>query len=529
MATKPEHTETRLPLVDRLVAMGWKLEQLQFEPEWRVPKRPSEASKRELGYKFDSWPVDIAIFDDPLHSGEYEHLLGIVETKAPDLKSGRNQLEIYLANEPYARFAFWANGTDRCLIFRLSDGSFFVEVGKDIPGPAGPFIFGGEKKITWEALQPLTVVELRRILNRLLNAIVAQDATVTRSEEQLNQLCNLILAKLHSDQKGKLKPKSNLEFQTWENAEKTKDRIQKVFADLFISHTDLFDASESKTIKFDAETIHTVAYELGRYRLLDASLDVVSQAFQVFRRANLKSGEGQYYTPYPVIESAVAFMEVDADDKVIDPACGTGGFLLEAFRQIFTSLVPLESIRWAQRHLYGVDKDEINVKLSKALMLITGDGSAHVFRGDSLSAHRWPTKYPQLQTFLGNESYTCVITNPPFGENLKLKGSEAKLAGFTISRKPKRASDPTTTFDANVHEDRELGILFLERSYKLLVSGGRLGIVLPETYFFSSSYRWLQSWLSGKLELIGALNIPMEAFQGFCRAKTNFYVFRKVG
>jgi len=512
-----------------MVKMGWKVEQLQYEPEWRVPKRPSEASKRELGHKFESWPVDIAVFDDPSHAGEYDHLLGIVETKAPNLTAGQNQLEIYLANEPYARFAFWTNGTERCLIFRLSDGSFFTEVGKDIPGPSGPFIFGGEKKIDWKTLQPLSVLDLRRILNRLLNAIVAQDSSVTRSEEQLNQLCNVILAKLHSDQRGKLKPNAPVEFQTWENPEKTKDRIQKIFNDLFITHTDLFGAFESQNIKFDPETVHTIAYELGRFRLLDASLEVVSQAFQVFRRANLKSGEGQYYTPYPVIESAVAFMEIDADDKVIDPACGTGGFLLEAFREMTVALPQIEAIRWAQRHLYGVDKDEINVKLTKALMLITGDGSANVFRGDSLSTHRWASKFPQLLTALKDETFTCVITNPPFGENLKMKGSEAKSAGFTISRKPRRASDAGTTFDANVHEDRELGILFLERAHRLLVKGGRLGIVLPETYFFSSSYKWLQSWLSDKFEVIGALNIPMEAFQGFCRAKTNFYVFRKVG
>jgi hypothetical protein len=366
MAKGKEHAEVREPLLERLQKMGWKPEQLQHDPEWRVPKRPSEASKRELGYNFESWPIDIAIFDDPAHAGEYDHLIGIVETKSPDLTSGRNQLEIYLANEPYARFGFWTNGNDRCLIFRLSDGNFLVEFGKDIPGPSGPFIFGAEKKITWRNLQSLSVLELKRILNRLLNAIVAQDTSVTRSEEQLNQLCNLVLAKLHSDQRGKLKPSDPLEFQTWENPTKTKSRIEAVFGDLFITHTDLFDAFETKKIKFDADTVHTVAYELSRFRLLDASLDIVSQAFQVFRRANLKSGEGQYYTPFPVIESAVTFLEVGIDDKIVDPACGTGGFLLGSFRHISKSIPPLEAIRWAQRHLYGVDNGLHPVRLTPA-------------------------------------------------------------------------------------------------------------------------------------------------------------------
>jgi hypothetical protein len=58
---------------------------------------------------------------------------------------------------------------------------------------------------------------------------------------------------------------------------------------------------------------------------------------------------------------------------------------------------------------------------------------------------------------------------------------------------------------------------------------GRVGIVLPETYFFSRRYRWLPGWLEGRLELRGVLNIPIEAFQEFCRAKTNFYIFVKTG
>jgi hypothetical protein len=142
----PEHEKVRKPLIAQLVAMGWKEEQLQFSPEWRIPRTPSEASKRELGYKFEYWPIDIAIFGDPAHAGEYNHLIGIVETKAPDLKGGQNQLEIYLANEPYARFGFWTNGSERCLTFRLSDGSLHTEFGKNIPGLMAPSFSAPKRK-----------------------------------------------------------------------------------------------------------------------------------------------------------------------------------------------------------------------------------------------------------------------------------------------------------------------------------------------------------------------------------------------
>lgn len=63
----------------------------------------------------------------------------------------------------------------------------------------------------------------------------------------------------------------------------------------------------------------------------------------------------------------------------------------------------------------------------------------------------------------------------------------------------------------------------------MLRVGGRVGIVLPETYLFSYPYRWLPYWLSGRFALRGMLNIPMEAFEEFYRAKTNFNIYEKVG
>jgi type I restriction enzyme M protein len=70
--------------------------------------------------------------------------------------------------------------------------------------------------------------------------------------------------------------------------------------------------------------------------------------------------------------------------------------------------------------------------------------------------------------------------------------------------------------------------MFLQRAHDLLKVGGKVGIVLPETYFFSTNYRWLFEWLKPRLRPIVVANVPMEAFQGFCRAKTNFYVFEKI-
>lgn len=90
----PENKYTRMPLIDKLVEMGWDINQMQYNPEWFVPKSPSEASKREKKTKFNGFPIDLVIFDDAANYGDYRHIAIIVETKKPNVGEGLNQLEI---------------------------------------------------------------------------------------------------------------------------------------------------------------------------------------------------------------------------------------------------------------------------------------------------------------------------------------------------------------------------------------------------------------------------------------------------
>ncbi|MGP0106677.1 HsdM family class I SAM-dependent methyltransferase, partial [Rhodoblastus sp.] len=261
---------------------------------------------------------------------------------------------------------------------------------------------------------------------------------------------------------------------------------------------------------------------------------LLAKAFQIFRTPALKSGEGQYLTPLRIVRPAVMAMEITSVDKVIDPACGTGAFLLEALRQVADREFPNEDeayhlVKWANDCLYGVDKDDIGVKLSRAVMVAMRDGSTHVLLGDAIRTDHWPSKYPQIAHELSTASqphgagqFTVVITNPPFGEKLKVKEADCRAANYSISV-------AAAMKGPRQYADLEIGLVYLELAHRLLRVGGRVGIVLPETYFFSFTYRWLPDWLQSRFALRGMLNVPMEAFEEFCRAKTNFYIFEKIG
>jgi type I restriction enzyme M protein len=514
------------PIVTYLVGLGWDLGQIIFgKKEWLVPKTPSELAKREKGRTFSGFPADIVVFDDISTVGDPRHLLFVIECKQPNEESGVSQLESYFAGEPHARLGVWANNPDptakAAFIYRRTDGSMFIKPRRvgDLPRP-GEAIKPDAVNLTFKDLVVPAETVFRSVIEDLLDKIVIRDANVTRREEQLDQLCNLILLKLESDKRAKVDPDKPVFFRPLESSSKTAKAIRdryKGFVDLY---PETFISERDDEIRFSNQTIHRCVESLAGLKLIDLGLSSVAVAFQVLRSEALKQKEGQYFTPLQVIEAGVKLLSIDWDDIVLDPACGTGGFLLQTIRELETKHpIPREELsRWAQTHIFGIDKDAIGVKLTKAIMQIAGDGSAHCARGDSVLVHSWGTDYPHLKDGkFKNGRFSVVVTNPPFGKNLTVSAEDSRLSSLEIAKA-----------GTENYQDMVIGLLFLERACELLRPGGRIGIVLPETYFFSSDYEFIWDWLLAHLRPIVVVNVPMEAFQGFCRAKTNFYVFEKL-
>lgn len=504
---------------------------MQYSPEWIVPKSPSEASKREKRMKFQGFPVDLVIFDDASNVGDYRHIDIIVETKKPNSKEGVNQLEIYMGLEPYVKMGIWTNGNEIVCVRRTIEGNLQVTPSGQLPYPDEDLTADAERPLTWNDLKAdVKASELKQVFKRLLNVIVSEDTRSTRPDERLNNLCNILLAKIESDKRAKVEPEKPVNFQYAKDKSRTANQIRELFNELLISNNDLLDDGD-EAIAFDDSTITRCVFELARFKVFGLPSETVSTAFQVFRQDSLKNDDGQYFTPLPIINNAVKLVQVKVSDKVLDPACGTGGFLLQSYISLkgnYPAMDDGDVKNWAQRHLYGIDKDKVNVKLTKAIMMTIGDGSTNTFHGDSIRSYLWDSRFKHLALNMKENSFSCILTNPPFGKNLKLSSNDGKLIRFAISH---REDSTKTHLDESKenYTERELGIAFIERCQRLLKEGGRLGIVLPETYFFSDSYIWLQNYIHDKFYLRAIINIPMEAFQGFCRAKTNLYILEKKG
>jgi predicted RNA methylase len=440
-----------------------------------------------------------------------------------------------------AKMGFWTNGSQTLAVYKRHQSDWVYVENASLPHPADDLTQPPDEPPTWSTLREPSEAELAGALRRLVATVVVSDPNVTRREDQLRELTHILLVKLESDAiaSRSINVNTPVTFRIYGDAltkiPLTASKIREQFKDYFQKQrTRIFNSSDREQLLVSDETLFAVVAELVSMRVLGDHVDLLAKAFQIFRTSALRSGEGQYLTPSRVVRPAIMAMEITSEDKVIDPACGTGAFLVETLRQVASREFPgaeeaWNLIKWANDNLYGIDKDDIGVKLTRAIMVAMRDGSTHVLLGDAIRADQWASKYPKLSQELstleapfGYAQFTVAITNPPFGENLKVTAADCRSAAYSIS-------NYAAMKGMNDFADLEIGLVYLELAHRLLRIGGRVGIILPETYFFSYSYRWLPSWIEGRFLLRGMLNIAMEAFEEFCRAKTNFYIFEKIG
>jgi len=519
----PEEVDATQPLLDILLnEAGWAAQQIVSRPhQWKVPASPSGARL---------WPVDVAIFDDPNYLRDPAHIIIICECKRPDVETGIEQLKIYLDREPHARVGVWFNGLDHAVIYKTATDYPTAPEGTPIPTPRDPLTPTGARPKTYPDLRkaPSLVPVFRRIRDR----IATRDQNVNRDEEILPDLSLLLLLKILDEQGHRFTPAVPLAFQIQDSARRTATHIRDLLRTEVARNAQLFGAN-AREIRFqiDDDSIHYVVEVLQNFRLLSNETDAVAEAFQVIRGKAYKGEEGQYFTPQSVVRVAIAAVDPRPEDRVIDPGCGSGSFLATALANVVTHLEAvygsnesdkvLARREWSTQQLFAIDKDAVSVRLSKAYLSMLGDGSTHVYKADSTRPRLWPSA---LAATIQDEAFDVVVTNPPFGAKLKLPPSVGREEAYELSaewRKSDGTWAPTTDY-----VQRELGLLFLERSIRLLRPGGRLAIVLPDTYLFSPSYGWLVQWLS-QFTITHSINVPIEAFEPHCRAKTSVIVLTK--
>lgn len=526
----PEEVEAVQVFARRLVEdYGYPKSRIQTRPQFRVRIRPSDEGR--------SYPVDVAVFSsDQKTEGD---LYLIVECKKRHRPEGLSQLKLYLDMSP-AELGVWFNGEDHLYLRKIlhPDGHRTYEQLPNIPR------FGQRiEDIGLYRRQDLKVPSnLKATFRDIRNHLAGNVTGITRDESLAQEIIALLFCKIYDEVN--TPPNEVVTFRSGhgEVPGAVEYRIQSLFEKVRQEYPDVFSLEES--IHLDEASIVYVVGELQNFSVLEADRDAIGDAFEVFIGPALRGAEGQFFTPRNLVRMMISILDPKPGEAILDPACGSGGFLIAALEYVWHQVEADGKARgWsdvlidrrkrdiASRYFRGVDKDSFLAKVTKAYMAIVGDGRGGVFCENSLRPQtEWQYSARDATPL---ETFDVVLTNPPFGSKIPVKGP-GLLAQYDLAYGWKR-NRSTSGFEKtlNLRPDQAPQLLFLERCLQFLKPGGRLGIVLPESILGNPSYEYVLAWLLRRSRLRAVVTLPEPLFKtsgkGGTHTKVCVLVLEKAG
>ena len=241
------------------------------------------------------------------------------------------------------------------------------------------------------------------------------------------------------------------------------------------------EANEKLAVK--ARRIISILERLN-VAVLTAEHDYLGQLYETFFRYAGGNTIGQYFTPRHVASFCADMLTVSRDDVVLDPTCGTGGFLIAAMDRIAREhkLSRSEMVKLVQKRLIGFDDEPVTAALCVANMILRGDGSSSVHRGDLFTSDEYPSG-----------TATVVLMNPPYPH--------------------KKTDTPTEAF--------------ISRAFDGLAQGGRLSAIIPQSLLSKSDKSAWRKGLLAKHTLEAVVQMPDYLFQPYASATTAIIYLRK--
>ncbi len=249
-------------------------------------------------------------------------------------------------------------------------------------------------------------------------------------------------------------------------------------------------------------------------------LDTKGVAFEEFMGSFFKGDFGQYFTPRELIAFCVAMLDPRRTDLVLDPACGSGGFLLYALdhvRRQADDRHPPQSLahfqywhNFAQNNLFGLEVNDELARVAKMNMIIHDDGHTNIVGHDALD---FPPNIHAKNPGLDAGRFDLILTNPPFGATVKrTEKDDGYLEQFELQRYLGRKYPNPKAKRASVKTE----ILFLERIHSFLKPGsGRAAVVLPDGILTNSSLQGVRHWLLEHFQLLAVVSLPQFAFSHY--------------
>jgi len=481
--------------------------------EWGYPK---ELIDIEVEVQFGSRKLgraDIVVFRDKKSKDPNKNAYIIVEVKRENRKDGIEQLESYI-NVTTAEFGIWYNGRDIAFIRRLRKPHQFQEISR-IPR-YGERFEDLEKQLTKDDLKP--AFNLKTRFDEIHNYLYANEGFL--KEKLFGEIIKLIFMKI-VDEKS---PRKEVWF--WISEREYEEILEKGTSTSFMQRIQkLWEETKSFYPEIDGDlllkplSIAEIVRRLQGISFMKTRDDVKGTAFQTFIHENMRGDRGEFFTPQPAIELAVGMLNPDYHESVIDPACGTGRFLIWTMEHV-KKKYNLDSrgvADYARAHIAGIDINPDLVKVAKMYMVLYEDGWSNIFAANSLLSFE---ELEEIARDIGvpkparpePNKFDIVLTNPPFGTRGKIKDQRI-LAQFDLAHKWKYDKKQKKWIKTSqLLREQTPEILFIERCWQLLKPYGRMAIVLPDGILTNSTLGYVRQWIIDHARILAVVSLPKETF-----------------
>ena len=307
-----------------------------------------------------------------------------------------------------------------------------------------------------------------------------------------------------------------------------RKRIEPLFGEVKQEYKAIFSGSER--ISLSDRALAFMISELSKYEFSRIDVDAKGAAYQEIVGTNLRGDRGQYFTPRGAIRLVVQILDPKEDERLLDPACGTGGFLVAALAHRMDRLREEERIgaetetteefeslnqrlrRYASKQVFGCDFDPFLIRASQMNMVMAGDGKGHLYHLNSLEfpkGHLDGVKSARRAARLG--SVDVVMTNPPFGSGIPI--TDVNILGpFELAHVWERSEDGGFRNTGRLQGSVAPEVLFIERCLDWLKPGGRVGIVLPDGILGNPAAEYIRWWILRHAWVLASVDLPVETF-----------------
>lgn len=335
-----------------------------------------------------------------------------------------------------------------------------------------------------------------------------------------DEVSKLLFCKLKDEQKHQ-KTGSIYEFQigTHETHQEVYNRIDAIYQQAKKLDAEVFKGN----LNLEADIVYKVVEHIQGICFTKTDLDTKGIAFEKFMEDFFKGKMGQFFTPRNIVQFVIKMMDIKTEDFVLDPACGSGGFLLNALDTIRKDAEteiddPVAAYttwhNFAANNLYGIEINDQIARVCKMNMIIHDDGHTNVISRSSLDDFNdIKTQHKGFK----KDHFDIIITNPPFGATIKKNGNEdTYLDKFELGKK--KSSQKTE-------------ILFIERCIDFLKpKTGRMGIVLPDGILTNSSLQYVRDFIMERCEILAVISLPQFAFSHYgAGVKSSLVFLRRKG